>query len=110
MPGRLAPEYADSGTNSVTKIAQQVPAVGDLNSLWRTMVHSIRGGAGAVTRDDRDTGVLAKPTCQRFRLSVRQKVHNLIALPSRPDWCRSDRRHARPEDSKAEDKRRAPWM
>lgn len=70
----------DSGTNGVAKIAQQVPAVGDLNSLWRTLAHSIRVGAGAVTCDDLDTGVLAEPTCQRFGLSVRQKVNDLVAL------------------------------
>jgi hypothetical protein len=57
-----------------------VPTVSDLNRVRRPLAGSVGVGAGAIARDNLDTGVLAKPRGQRFSLSIRQQVHDLIAL------------------------------
>ena len=70
----------DNSANGVAKIAQQVPAIGDLNSIRRTLAHAISVGSRAVASDHLDTRVLAKPCGQCFCLLVRQEIHNLVAL------------------------------
>ena len=70
----------DNGPDGIAEIAQQVPAVSDLNSARRALAHAVCVSASTVTCNDLDTGVLAKPRSQRFCLPVRQKVYDLIAL------------------------------
>jgi hypothetical protein len=79
-PANLDVLTIDDGSNGITEIAQQVPTVSDLNRVRRPLADTVGVGAGAVARDDLDTGVLAEPGGQRFRLPIRQQVHNLIAL------------------------------
>jgi len=70
----------DHGADGIAEVAQQVPAVGDLDRIRRTLAHAVRVGAGSVARDDLDPGVLTKPSGQGFGLPVGQQVQDLVAL------------------------------
>jgi CRISPR/Cas system-associated exonuclease Cas4 (RecB family) len=70
----------DDGSYGIAEVAQQVPTVSNLNSVRRPLADTVSIGACAVARDNLDTGVLAKPGGQRFRLSVGQQIHDLIAF------------------------------
>jgi hypothetical protein len=49
----------DYGLNGITEVAQQVPTVSNLNRVRRPLADSVGVGAGTVTRDNLNTGVLA---------------------------------------------------
>jgi hypothetical protein len=70
----------DHGSNGITKITQQVPTVSDLNRGRRPLADTVGVSAGAVACNDLDNWVLAKPSHQRFRLSVGQQIYDLIAF------------------------------
>ncbi len=76
----IAVVAVDHGTDGIAEIAQQVPAVGHLDRLRRALADPVGIGAGTVTRDDLDPGMLTKPLRQRLGLTVRQQVHDLVAL------------------------------
>ncbi len=68
------------GTNGIAKIAQQMPSVGDLNSIGCPLAYSVWISAGAVYGDDLDTGTLAQPLSQSRSLAIGQKIDHRIAL------------------------------
>jgi hypothetical protein len=49
----------DDGLNGITKVTQQVPTVSNLNRVRRPLADPVGVGAGTVTRDNLNTGVLA---------------------------------------------------
>jgi hypothetical protein len=55
----------------VADVAQQVPAVGDLDRFGCALGSAVREGAGAIARDDLDTGMRAQPGRERLGLPVR---------------------------------------
>jgi hypothetical protein len=70
----------DNSLNGIAKIAQHVPAVGDLHSVWRTLSDTVGVGPGTVARDNLDARVLTEPVGQRCCLPIGQQIHDPIAL------------------------------
>jgi hypothetical protein len=70
----------NNGSNSITEVAQHVPSIGNLNSIWRTLAHAVRIRACAVACDYLDTWMLAEPSSERLRLPVRQEFHDPVTL------------------------------
>ena len=64
----------------VTAVAQQVPAVGDLDRLRRPLADAVGVGTGAVAADDLDAGMALEPGRQRLGLPVGQQVDDAAAL------------------------------
>jgi hypothetical protein len=64
----------------VAEVAQQVPAVGDLDRLRRAAADAVGVGAGAVTRDDLHAGVGPQPRPDGLRVAVGQQVDRAVAL------------------------------
>ena len=70
----------DHSTDGIAEIAQQMPAVRHLDRLRRALANPVGIGTGTVSRNDLDSRMLTKPLGQRLGLTVRQQVHNLVAL------------------------------
>jgi hypothetical protein len=70
----------DDGLDGVTQITQQVPPIGHLNGTRRALADAVGIGAGTVARHNLHARVFAKPSRQCFGWSIRQQIHNLIAL------------------------------
>ena len=70
----------DDSPNGITEVAQQMPTVSNLNRVRRPLANTVGVGAGTVTCDGLNNGVLAKPRGQSVCLSVGQQVNNPIAL------------------------------
>jgi hypothetical protein len=66
--------------HGVAEVAQQVPAVRDLDRVRRAAAHAVGVGPGAVARDDLDAGVRPEPCRQGLGPAVRQEVHHPAAL------------------------------
>jgi hypothetical protein len=64
----------------VRAIAQEMPAVGDLDRLWCPLSDPIRIGPGAIPGDDLDAGVITQPRRKRGGLAVRQEIDDLPPL------------------------------
>jgi hypothetical protein len=85
----------DNRPNGITKIEQQVPAVGNLNSVWRALTYAIRIAPA------RSRATISIPGCLRSdfasvsacRSGSRARPHY---APGRPEWFRSDDRGASP--------------
>jgi hypothetical protein len=67
-------------TQGVTAVAQQMPAVQDLGGIRCASGGSVGIGAGAVTDNGRDTGMLLQPRRQSFGTTVGQQVDNPATL------------------------------
>jgi hypothetical protein len=61
----------DHCSNGVTEIAQQMPAVSNLNSARCTPADPIRVSSGTIARNDLDARMLTKPVGKRLCLPVR---------------------------------------
>ncbi len=70
----------DDGADGFAEIAQEMPAVRDLDRVGGALAHAVRVGAGPVACDDLDPGMLAKPLGQGFGLPIGQEVDNGVAL------------------------------
>lgn len=75
--------------DGVAQVAQQMPAVGHLESIRRALAGAVSIGTGPVARDHLHAGVLAQPGSQDSGLAVRQtsrtcyqESHDLPAIPS----------------------------
>ncbi len=75
--GVLAVNHA---ADRIAKVAQQVPAIRDLDRVRRTLPHAVRVGAGPVARDNLDARVLTQPPGQGVGLAVGQQVDHRVAL------------------------------
>ena len=75
----------DDSPDGVTQIAQQVPPIGYLDGPWRTLANAVSVCTGAIARHNFDTRVFAKPGRQCLGLSIRQQIHDLIALQINQD-------------------------
>ena len=64
----------------ITKVAQQVPAIGDLYGVGSPLTDPVRVGTSAITRDDFDTRMSTQPGRERRRLTVRQQIDDLVLL------------------------------
>ena len=64
----------------VTEIAQQVPAVGDLDSARSAATGTISVGTGPIAGDDLDTGIALEPCLDAAGMAIRQQVDNLVTL------------------------------
>ena len=52
----------------------QMEAVGDLNSIGRTLPRTFGKRAGSVTRDHLYTGMILQPACQGRRTRIRKQL------------------------------------
>jgi hypothetical protein len=75
----------DSNSNGVTQIAQQMPAVSNLNRIRRSLTYAIGIGPSPIARDDLNTRVMSQPLSQAFSLPIRQQVNDRIALQVNKD-------------------------
>ena len=64
----------------IAEVAQQVPAIRDLDRLRRALPHAVRIGAGPVARDNLDAWVLAQPRGKRVGLTVGPEIDDRVAL------------------------------
>lgn len=71
---------ADRGTQGIAKVAQEMPAVRNLDSGRRPVSDGAAEDAGAITRNDLHTRVLFEPGCDCRGVAVRQQVDDLPAL------------------------------
>lgn len=58
----------------VTEVAEKVPAIGDLDGIRCSLSGSLRIGSGPITSHDFHPGVLIKPSRNRVRPPIRQKI------------------------------------
>ena len=68
----LAMVAIDNATNGVAEIAQQVPAIRNLDRLRRALADAVCIGTGAIACDHLDARVLSKPCGERLSLPVRK--------------------------------------
>jgi hypothetical protein len=71
---------ADRGTEGIAEIAQEMPAVGNLDSGRRPVSDGAAEDAGAITRNDLHTRMLFEPGRDSRGVAVRQQVDDLLAL------------------------------
>jgi hypothetical protein len=64
----------------ITAVAQQMPPVGDLNGLRRSLAGSIGVGAGPIAHDDLDRWMVLEPRGQGLGRAVGQQVDAAPAL------------------------------
>src|SRR5215203_5313588 len=64
----------------ITAVAQQMPPVGDLNGLRRSLAGSIGVGAGPIADDDLDRRMVLEPRGQGLGRAVGQQVDAAPAL------------------------------
>jgi hypothetical protein len=67
-------------SDSVTKIAEQMPPVSDLHGTGRALANAVGVGAGAITGDDLNTGTIAQPCGESGRFAIRQQIDHLVRL------------------------------
>jgi hypothetical protein len=97
-----------SGLNGLTKVAQQMPPVGDLDSSRCTLSDPVRLGPGPIAGDNLNPGMLTQPLSEAVGLAIRQQVDHRMAfqidqngaIPAtpapRPVINRQDTRNGRP--------------
>jgi len=71
------PVVLQHGGKRIREIFQQVPAVGNLQRMGRTITNRLRIGLGSVTGDNLDPWMVAQPLTHAFRGSVRQEVNDV---------------------------------
>src|SRR4051794_31222742 len=64
----------------ITAVAQQMPPVGDLNGLLRSLAGSLGVGAGPIAHDDLDRRMVLEPRGQGLGRTVGQQVDPAPAL------------------------------
>jgi hypothetical protein len=64
----------------ITAVAQQMPPVGDLNGLRRSLAGSIGVGAGPIADDDLDRWMVLEPRGQGLGRAIGQQVDPAPAL------------------------------
>src|SRR5579872_7461569 len=70
----------DRPLQGVLQVAEQVPAVGDLNGLRRAGAGAADVVVGAVAADDLDLGMLFQPLAQGVSGALGQEVHGAVPL------------------------------
>jgi hypothetical protein len=68
------------GLNSFSEVAEQMPAVGDLDRAWSALADPAGIGAGAITGDDFDAGTIPQPGGDGRGLAVGQQIDHLVRL------------------------------
>jgi hypothetical protein len=68
------------GLKRIAEVAQQMPPVRDLDSIWRSLPDAVGVDAGAVTRDDLHPRVPLQPRRQALGPAVRQQVEDPVLL------------------------------
>lgn len=68
------------GMNGVAEVAQQVPPVGDLYRIGRTLPDAVGVDAGPVAGDHRHAGIGLQPRRQALGAAVGQQVDHPVAL------------------------------
>lgn len=81
-----------AGLDRVTKVAQQMPSVADLDGLGRALAYTIGIGTGPIPGHHLDAGMLLQPGGQRLRLTVGQEVEHAVPLKYRCAQCVGPRR------------------
>lgn len=66
--------------DGVAQVAQQMPAIRDLDGIRGALARTVGIGAGPIARDHLYTGVLAQPGGQSLGLAVWQEVNDGVAL------------------------------
>jgi hypothetical protein len=64
----------------VGQVVDQVPAVGDLDRLGRTIAGAFRIGAGAVPGDERDAGMRPQPGGKTAAGAIREEIDGVVTL------------------------------
>ena len=80
----------DNGTDCIAKIAQQVPAVRDLDRFRRALKDPVCISTGTIACDHLNAGMPAEPIGKRLGLPVWKKIDHLVALEVDKD-CPSGR-------------------
>jgi hypothetical protein len=68
------------GLKGITKVAQQMPPVRDLDRVWRSLPDAVGVDAGAVTRDDLHARVPLQPRGKALSSTVGQQVEDPVPL------------------------------
>jgi hypothetical protein len=68
------------GLKGITKVAQQMPPVRDLDRVWRSLPDAVGVDAGAVTRDDLHARVPLQPRRKALSSTVGQQVEDPVPL------------------------------
>jgi len=66
------------GANGIAEVAQEVPAIGHLDRVRRTLTDPVCIGARTVAGDDLNSGMLTQPRSECLGLSVRQEIHDPV--------------------------------
>jgi hypothetical protein len=70
----------DNSTDCIAKIAQQMPAVRDLDRFRRALTDPVCTGTGTIARDHFNARMLAKPISKGLGLPIWKKINHLIVL------------------------------
>ena len=67
------------------QVLQQMPAVGHLLCLWRSLANRVRIGTSSIATDKLDLRMLPEPSGHCFRRAIRQKVQDSMLLQVHED-------------------------
>ena len=73
------------GSKSITEVAQQMPPVRDLDSIWRPLPDAVGVDAGAIARNDLHAWVLLQPRRKALSPAVGQEVEHPVPLQVNED-------------------------
>ena len=66
--------------HGVPEVAEQMPSIGDLDSVWRALPNPVGISASTITGDDLDAGMTAQPVCNCRRFAVGQQIDDGVLL------------------------------
>jgi hypothetical protein len=76
---------AGNPLDRVTEIVQQVPAIGDLDCLWRATGRSVRVAAAPIPADHLGCGAGPEPIGELVRRTTVQEIDGAVGFPIHQD-------------------------
>lgn len=68
------------GLNSLSKIAEQVPAIGDLDGVWGALTNTVSISASSIAGDNLDAGSITQPGGHGGSFAVWQEINHFVGL------------------------------
>src|SRR5690349_19467851 len=70
----------EHAAQSIAAVPEEMPPIGDLDGLWRSLAGSVGIGAGTIAHDDLYAGMAPQPYRQGFRLAVGQEIDDAVTF------------------------------
>jgi hypothetical protein len=66
--------------NRISKIAEQMPTIGDLDGARSTLTNAVGIGASTIAGDDLNAGPIAQPRGDSCSLAIGQEINHFVRL------------------------------